>query len=61
MIEYRGAEGKQDRIPGLVAELVQLKVDALVITSLPAIRIAKQATKSIPIVIVTTVDPSRLG
>ena len=32
-IEYRGAEGKQDRIPGLVSELVQIKVDVLIITS----------------------------
>lgn len=51
LIEYRGAEGKQDRIPSLVTELVQLKVDALVITNLPAIRAAKQATQTIPIVI----------
>jgi ABC-type uncharacterized transport system substrate-binding protein len=57
VIEYRGAEGKQDRIPALVAELVQNKVDALVITSLGAIRAAKEATKTIPIVMVTTVDP----
>ena len=61
MIEYRGAEGKQDRIPALVAELVQLKVDALVITSLPAIRAAKQATQTIPIVMVTTKDPVATG
>ena len=61
LIEYRGAEGKQDRIPSLVTELVQLKVDALVITNLPAIRAAKQATQTIPIVIVTTVDPVATG
>jgi putative tryptophan/tyrosine transport system substrate-binding protein len=60
-IEYRGAEGKQDRIPGLVSELVQIKVDVLVITSLPAIRAAKQATQTIPIVMVTTVDPVATG
>jgi putative ABC transport system substrate-binding protein len=60
-IEYRGAEGKQDRIPGLVAELVGINVDVLVITSLPAIRAAKQATKIIPIVMVTTVDPIAAG
>jgi putative ABC transport system substrate-binding protein len=57
VIEYRYAEGKQDRILGLVAELVQLKLDAVVIISLPAIRAAKQATKTIPIVMVTTGDP----
>ena len=57
VIEYRGAEGKQDRISGLVTELVQIKVDVLVITSLPAIRAAKQATETIPIVMVTNADP----
>lgn len=61
VIEYRGAEGKQDRIPGLVTELVQIKVDVLVITSVPAIRAAKQAIKTIPIGMVTTVDPVATG
>ena len=48
--EYRGAEGEPDRIPALVAELVQLKVDVLFCPNLPAINAAKQATKTIPIV-----------
>ena len=61
LVEYRYAEGKLDRIPGLVAELVQLKVDVLVVAILPAIRAAKQATKTIPIVMVTTVDPVATG
>jgi putative tryptophan/tyrosine transport system substrate-binding protein len=60
-VEYRYIEGKNDRIPGLVAELVQLKVDVLVVRSQPAIRAAKQATKTIPIVMVTTQDPVALG
>jgi len=59
--EYRGAEGEQDRIPGLVAELVRLKVDVLFCPNLPAIDAAKQATKTIPIVIVSNVDPVELG
>ena len=42
--EYRSAEGEPDRIPGLVAELVQLKVDLLFCPNLPAINAAKQAT-----------------
>src|SRR5882724_11896372 len=46
LIEYRYLEGKRDRIPSLVAELVQLKVDVLVATTPPAIRAAKQATKT---------------
>ena len=50
LVEYRYQEGKQDRRDNLVTELVQLKVDVLVLGSLPAIRAAKQATKTIPIV-----------
>jgi putative ABC transport system substrate-binding protein len=61
LVEYRYAEGKLDRIPSLVAELVQLKVDVLVSPSLPAIRAAKQATKTIPVVILTNVDPVATG
>ena len=61
LVEYRYAEGKADRIPGLVAELVQLKVDVLVFPNTTAIRAAKQATKTIPIVMVTTTDPVARG
>ena len=61
LLEYRYMEGNPDRIPSLVAELVQLKVDVLVSPVLPAIRAAKQATKTIPIVMVTTVDPVATG
>jgi len=62
LVEYRYYEGKSDRAPSLVAELVQLKVDVLVLEAgLPAIRAAKQATKTIPIVMVTTQDPVATG
>jgi putative ABC transport system substrate-binding protein len=61
LIEYRYLEGQRDRIPSLVAELVQLKVDVLVASTPPAIRAAKQATKTIPIVMVTTNDPVATG
>ncbi|MBI2349429.1 MAG: ABC transporter substrate-binding protein [Deltaproteobacteria bacterium] len=61
LVEYRYAVGKLDRIPGLVAELVQLKVDVLVAPVLPAIRAAKQATKTIPLVMVLAVDPVATG
>lgn len=61
LIEYRYAEGKPDEVPGLVTELVQLKVDVLVVGFLPAIHAAKQATKTIPIVMVTPVDPVASG
>jgi putative ABC transport system substrate-binding protein len=61
LVEYRYAEGRLDRIPGLVAEFVQLKVDVLVSGNFEAIRAAKQATKTIPVVMVTTVDPVATG
>ncbi len=57
LVEFRYAERKLDRIPGLVAELVQLNVDVLVVGVLTAFRAAKQATKTIPIVMVTNLDP----
>jgi len=53
LVEYRYVEGNVDRIPSLVAELVQLKVDVFVTAVFLAIRLAKQATKTIPIVMVT--------
>jgi putative ABC transport system substrate-binding protein len=49
-IEYRYGEGKLDRLPGLAAELVRLKVDIIVVGGDPGIRAAKNATKTIPIV-----------
>jgi putative tryptophan/tyrosine transport system substrate-binding protein len=59
--EYRGAEGKAERIPGFVAELLQLKVDLLFCPNLPAIHEAKEATKTTPIVMISNVDPVELG
>jgi putative ABC transport system substrate-binding protein len=57
LIEQRYAEGKLGRIPVLAAELVHLNVDIIVVTYLPAIRAVKAATKTIPIVMVSFVDP----
>ena len=61
--EYRYAEGKIDRAPELVAELVRLKVDIIVVTGGGrTIRAAKNATKTIPIVMVGTgIDPVEAG
>ena len=56
-IEHRYAHGRSDLLPSLVAEFVQLKVDVIVVASIQAIRVAAQATKTIPIVIVTQTDP----
>ena len=57
VIDFRYAEGKTDRLPGLIAELIQLKVDILVSGTIQAIRAAKQATQTIPIVMAITGDP----
>jgi ABC-type uncharacterized transport system substrate-binding protein len=59
LVEYRYVEGKLDRYASIVAELVQLKVDILVVTA--AFTTAQQATKTIPIVMVTTVDLVAMG
>jgi putative ABC transport system substrate-binding protein len=61
LFEYRFAEGKQDRVPNLVKELVQVNVDVLVVIFLPGIRAAKEATNTIPIVMVAAVDPVATG
>jgi putative ABC transport system substrate-binding protein len=60
-VEFRYGERNLDRISGIISELVQLKVDVLVIVPSTSIRAAKQATKTIPIVMVTTVDPVAAG
>jgi len=59
LIELRSAEGKNERFPILVGELVQLNVDVIVCTG--GILAAKNATKTIPIVIVTNQDPVATG
>ena len=61
LVERRYAEGNTERVPGLVTELVQRKVDVLVVGTLVGIRAAKQATKTIPVVMVTTQDPVATG
>jgi putative ABC transport system substrate-binding protein len=60
-VEYRYLSREPNRAPDFVAELVRLKVDVLVVGALPAIRAAKQATKTIPIVMVTVQDPVATG
>jgi len=61
LVEYRYAAEKPDRVPGFVAELVQLNVDVLVSSSSEATRTAKQATKTISIVMLTSQDPVAAG
>src|SRR5258707_7458479 len=59
-LEVRMGEGRSERIPELVAELVGLKMDVLVTSSSPGALAAKKATGTIPIVVVTA-DPVGLG
>ncbi len=57
VVEKRFAEGRQDRLPALAAELVRLKVDVLVTGSNPVIAAVKQATATIPVVMAVSRDP----
>jgi ABC-type uncharacterized transport system substrate-binding protein len=60
-IEARWAEGKYERLPGLAAELVRLRVDIIVAYGVVAIQPAQQATGTIPIVMAFTGDPVGAG
>jgi len=57
VIEWRYAEGKLDRLPALLAELVRLKVDVIVTAGPPGTRAAKEAAVTIPIVMAQDSDP----
>jgi putative ABC transport system substrate-binding protein len=61
IIDYRFAEGRSDRLPELAAELVRLKVDVIVAAPTPPAVAAKNATGTIPIVMVGGGDPVALG
>jgi putative ABC transport system substrate-binding protein len=60
VLEYRYAEGKYDRLPGLATEFVREKVDVIVTTSSISARAARQATRTIPIVM-TSGSPVERG
>ena len=60
-LEYRFADGQQERLPGLVAELIALKVDVIVVTVTTDAVPAAKATKTIPIVMASTGDPVGTG
>ena len=61
VIEFRSAEGEQDRLPALVAELIRLKIDIIVSAGPSATRPAKEATTTIPIVMGFENDPVGSG
>lgn len=60
-IEARFADGKHERLPGLAAQLVGQRVDVILAGSNPGTLAAKNATRTIPIVMVTTADPVGSG
>src|SRR5215813_13458050 len=59
--EYRFAEQKPERLAGLAADLVRLKVDLILVTGAQAALAAKKATTTIPLVMTGATDPLALG
>lgn len=60
-VEYRWAEGKYERFPALIDELIALKVEVIVTAGTPATLAVKQKTTSIPVVMVAVGDPVGTG
>src|SRR5262249_21622930 len=61
LFEYRYTEGDRDRIPGIIAEFMTLKVDILFSTQAIVVRAAEQVTETMPIVMAITPDPVAFG
>src|SRR6476469_6976459 len=61
VIDYRYAEGRLDRLSDLAAELVRLKVDVIVSLGTQGVTAAKNATETIPIVMIGVRDPVGIG
>jgi putative ABC transport system substrate-binding protein len=60
-IDLRNAAGVNESLPRLADELLRLKVNVIVAVNTPAAKVAKQATKTVPIVIMRVVDPVKSG
>jgi len=60
-LERRFADGKNDALPGLAADLVRARVDVIVTVGTPATRAAKEATDTIPVIFSRIADPVALG
>ena len=60
-IEFRWAEGTPNRLPALVAELVQQKVDVILLSGTAAMRAAQSVTRTVPVVFVVLADPVAAG
>jgi putative ABC transport system substrate-binding protein len=60
-IDYLSADGHGDRFPMLAAECLRLKADIIAASTTPATQAAKNATRSIPIVMIALGDPVRTG
>ncbi len=61
IIEWRFANGEYERLPGMAAELVQLKVDVILALGPPGVIAAQKATATIPVVMVVSADPVGAG
>ena len=61
LIEYRWAEGKYERFPALIAELISQKVDVIVTAGTPATLAVKKATTSVSLVMIAVGDPVGTG
>jgi putative ABC transport system substrate-binding protein len=61
LMEYRWAEGKYERFPALIGELLVLKVDVIVTAGTPATLAVKKATTSVPLVMIAVGDPVGTG
>jgi len=60
-MESRWSEGRTERLPALAIELIQLRVDVIVASGTQAVRAAKQATSTIPIVMAVSAHPDKIG